>query len=409
MLVGREKAGLPNAVRERLLGAQKSTVTARLLDILLLDRWEPESFFTLREAMAVGARFGLNRKSILQALTGDRCSFNGRHIISRRYVEYLDNGGLNLRKRGRPVELVFQVPSVARLLWVLNVGLTPSDRMVAEDVRSARSYRLAVHREYIKRLSPEATNKVLGDRVGVNVRTVTRYSSLLGVAVTSFVGRFRLTRDWVAVLPTRRREQRKNSTNGYWLENDDGARFPAWRHVGLHLLKRGGDAIYVCMRRMSRFSLGWRACSSVEYQKLTVAEFLRGRVLRGEDVGAGSVVDRVKDLFSKLRKRVGAVRYDGVQLSFDSVSERVADDKVADSISGYLYAFDEGGGQVRRPARRGIAYRMLKEFGDGNVFLALRDSYRDVMVRLGELALNAGDLTAASGLASQSLGQGQSW
>ena len=71
------------------------------------------------------------------------------------------------------------------------------------------------------------------------------------------------------------------------------------------------------------------------------------------------------------------MRYEKIQLFFDSVEERVAEDKVAETISGYLFARDESGAEVRRPARRGIAYRMLKEYGNGNVYLALRSSYKE--------------------------------
>ena len=34
---------------------------------------------------------------------------------------------------------------------------------------------------------------------------------------------------------------------------------------------------------------------------------------------------------------------------------------------------------------------MLKEYGNGNVFLALRSSYKDVMLAMARQALQAGD------------------
>ena len=92
------ESGLPNSVRERLLQGQQSTVVARLLDILKLAGWLPGAFFTLSEAISVAGRYRLNRKSVLQALTGEHCTFNGRHIIGRRYVEYLDIRGLKKEK-----------------------------------------------------------------------------------------------------------------------------------------------------------------------------------------------------------------------------------------------------------------------------------------------------------------------
>ena len=98
------------------------------------------------------------------------------------------------------------------------------------------------------------------------------------------------------------------------------------------------------------------------------------------------------------------VRYGKIQLFFDTVGQRIANDKVAESINGYLYALDDAGAQVRRPAKRGIAFRMLKEFGDGNVFLALRSSYMDVLVSLGRHALQAGNDAKGAELLAQASG-----
>jgi len=58
---------------------------------------------------------------------------------------------------------------------------------------------------------------------------------------------------------------------------------------------------------------------------------------------------------------------------------------------------------VRRPARRGIAYRMLKEYGNGNVYLALRSSYKDVMLSMARHAVRAGDADQGLELLARSL------
>ena len=83
------------------------------------------------------------------------------------------------------------------------------------------------------------------------------------------------------------------------------------------------------------------------------------------------------------------LRYERVRLSYESVSACIAEDKVAETIGGYLCALDDRGREVRRPARRGVAYRMLKEFGNGNVYLALRDGYRDMVLALAGHAVRA--------------------
>ena len=382
---------LPNSVRERLLTEQRSSVVARFLDILRLAGWQADGYFRLCEAIELGSKYSLDRKSVMAVLTGDVCSFNGRHIISRRYVEYLDIEGLNFRKRGRPVQLVFQVPSVARLLSLLNVTWSPSDRISPEDVKSGHAYRRAVHREYIRRLSPQLPMRVLAERLGVSTRTIRRYNRDLAVRSTACIGRFRLTLESLSCLPQKRRGVKKNATEGYWLEVGESARFPAWRHIGAALLKRGDSPVRVCIRRPSVLRLDGVPRELVRYEKLTAEEFMRVLVFRGEASEGRSVLERAKVFVKQLGRRASRIRYDKVRLSFDSVEGVIADDKVAGTISGYLYAYDEVGDQVRRPARRGVAYRMLKEFGNGNVFLALRDSYSELLLAMARHGMRAGE------------------
>lgn len=383
--------GVPNSVRERLLSAQGSTVVARFLDIMILAGWEKESFFTLKDATKLGQEFGLNRKSVLQALTGDYSTFDGKHIIGRRYVEYLDIGGLKSRKRGRPVELAFQAPSVARLLGVMNVRRSPSDRIGIEDVKTAKAYRMAVHREYIQRMSPRSSLRVLAGRLGMNERTIRRYNQALEVKLTACVGRLKLTGEALARLPKRRWRAGKNTTNGFWLELPDGSRMPGWRHLGAKLLRAREAEAQICIRRGSVFSLGDEPRPAVQFENVSLRQFARLLVLRGESASEGGVMRRLGNAMDNARARASALRYDKIQLFFDSVGDRVAEDKVAETISGYLFARDEAGAEVRRPARRGIAYRMLKEYGNGNVYLALRSSYKDVMLAMARHALYAGD------------------
>ncbi|MCY4061913.1 MAG: hypothetical protein OXG53_06075 [Chloroflexi bacterium] len=105
----------------------------------------------------------------------------------------------------------------------------------------------------------------------------------------------------------------------------------------------------------------------------------------------------------RLRARASAMRYERIQLFFDSVDRRIAEDKVAESINGYLLARDAGGAEVRRPARRGVAYRMLKEYGNGNVYLALRSTYKEVMLSLARDVLQVGEAERGLSLVARTL------
>ena len=400
---GQRSDGIPNSVRERLLAAQGSSVTARLLDIMKMAGWAVESYFRMSEAIEVCKSYGLNRKSVMAALTGDRCIFNGRHIIARRYVEYLDMGGLNVSKRGRPTQLVFQVPSVARLLDVLDVGWSPSDALEKGDLRSSHAYRRALHREYVKRLSPELPMAFFARRLGVSARTLRRYNEQLGVQVSERVGRFPLSWEWLKCLPRRERDEVRNQTPGYWLAAGDGARFPAWRHIGATLLRRGVEGIQVCVRRASALSLGKADARPVLYEEMSARAFMRVRLWREGESGGAGVVSRVREFMKKTWRGIARVGYQKLRLGFETVAVHIAEDKIAETIRGYLYAEDGVGGEVRRPARRGVAYRMLKEFGEGNVYLALRDSYSELMASMARHALRVGDEGAGAGLLARSL------
>lgn len=368
------RGAVPNSVREFLLRNQRSTLLARLLDAFALAGWQAEAHFTLKEACSLGSEYGLNRKSVMRVLTGEGAIFNGRHIISRRYVEYLDFGGLKCKGRGRPVLLSFQVPSVGRLLEVLGVAVSPSDVIDAEDIRSAFRYRLAVHREYVSRVDGATNMATLASRIGVCTRTLSRYNRALGAQVEVVVGRLKLGWRNLWCLPARGRGARKNATNGYWLELRDGARFPAWRHIGMRLLRAGVGEVRLCLRKGSIINLPGKGKRESLLSDLDLLEFTRVRALRDGDAPGNRLTRGLAGLVDSVKRRRVASRYRRTALFFESVLQRIADDKIAESIGAYLVAHDVDGAEVRRPARRGIAFRMLKEFGNGRVFLALREA-----------------------------------
>jgi len=363
--------GIANAVRERLLQEQRSTVMARLLDIMQLAGWQAESTFTLREAVELSAARGLNRKSVLRALTGEQSTFNGRHIITRRYVEYLDIRGLKEKRRGRPLELLFIVPSPLHLQSVLDVGWTPSDALKESDLQTAASYRRALHREYVRRLQPQLAQSILAGRLGVACRTLRRYNRQLGLQRTVCVGRFALSADALACLP---RAADRKSTPGYWIEDADARRYPAWQHVARALRRQGRAGLQLCVQRPSQLSPAAAGLPARRYERYSLQAFLELRLARGEHVAEAPARPLARRFLQSAGRALKRVSYHRLRLFYDTVTRRIADDKVAETISAYLVAVDGQGAEVRRPARRGVAYRMLKQFGNGNVFLALRDT-----------------------------------
>ena len=391
-----EGSGLPNSLREFLLREQGSTVLARLLDIFGIAKWKAGEVFTMADAARLGERYGLNRKSVMEALGGPASVFDGQHIIRRRYVEYLDSVGLNRRGRGRPARILYLAPSVGELMSRFKLGWSPSDGITVDDVKSAHSYRLALHREYIRRLKPRASMSRMAARLGVSRRTIQRYNQELGVSVVEHVGAFELSRQRLGCLPKRRRKHVKNATNGFWLELADGRRYPAWRHVGSWLLKAGVGSVRVCMRGLSGYSLApvaERRCVSA----MDAAEFTARSAARMRSDQGLSLSGAVSAAKAYIGRALEAVRRQVIPLSFDSVGSRIAEDKVAETIRAYLVAEDADGKEVRRPALRGVAYRMLKEFGEGKVFMRVLQGAREALESLDD---DGGARHAGLGLAA---------
>ena len=239
-----------------------------------LEGWRAHVWFAMKEAIALGEKYGLNRKSVLEALNGEASVFDGGHIIRRRYVEYLDNRGLKSRGRGRPCLIAYQVPSPGELVAMFGVRWSPSDPLVADDLKSAHKYRLALHREYIRRLQPEVPMSWLARRVGVNVRTIQRYNRELGIVAVETVGALDLLRRLLYCLPRKRVMDGMNVTKGFWLQSEDGRRFPAWRHIGSWLLKNVESKLKLCVRLPSQYLLG-SGSAVVKVVPVSAGEFVR--------------------------------------------------------------------------------------------------------------------------------------
>jgi|GEM_PF-1155796 len=389
--------GLPNSIREKLLQLQHSTLMPRMLDVMQLAGWKAGSYFAMSELIDIATKYGLNRKSVMAVLTGRLSVINGQYVVGRQYVEYSDIWGLNSAKGGRPVEIMYRVPSVEQLLTLFDVKRSPSDLIMPEDVKSAHAYRLALHREYIKRVSPEVPMWWLAERIGVNVRTIQRYNVELSVQKTQNFAYFTLLKSNLDSLPKRTSKITKNATNGFWLETGDGYRFPAWRHIGSRLLKTQQSDIKLVVQKPAKLSLQPSAKLEPDavWHSITPSQFVQLQAFRSCTDEKPRLKQVVDNLFQYVKQRTKRVRYYEMQLHFDSVISHIAKDDVAETITSYLFAYDQDGDVVKRPARRGIAFRMLKEFGNGNVYLALMDTHTEMFFALARHALRFGQLSTA--------------
>ena len=89
-------------------------------------------------------------------------------------------------------------------------------------------------------------------------RTIQRYNRELGIVAVETVGALDLLRRLLYCLPMKRVKDGMNVTKGFWLESEDGRRFPAWRHIGSWLLKNVECKITLCLRLPLAVSTGQR-------------------------------------------------------------------------------------------------------------------------------------------------------
>jgi len=263
-----DSVGVPNALREYLLKAHQSTISARLLDIFSLAGWTAGRVFSTKEAVELASQHGLSRSSVLAVLSGKQSTINGQRMIEQRHshshntnkplVGEVDNKRFN--SRGRKTNL-YHVPCLVHLCQICEIpndqrGST--DPLNVPDVRSENAYRMAMHRELVRRTSPELSYRWHATRLNVSARTVRRYNSALGVIVTPIFGYRPLTwatidqEDlWGSIKPN---TSGRDITPGRWIQTSEGQRYPAIKGIAYTRLK-AKNILIMCKQMPSKFQL----------------------------------------------------------------------------------------------------------------------------------------------------------
>ena len=264
-LVGQRTAGLPNSIREALMkhandGRTKrySTITARFLDALHLKHYQPDTFINTDTAIQIGAQYGIARTSVLSVLSGRYSLVNGYSILPMAHKPIVLDSDNRRFNSGAP-EKWYKVPSIEYLCKILEIdapGL--SDQLQPEDLRSSKAYREALHRELIKRQSPELSLSWHAERLSVCPRTIRRYNENLNVIVTPVFSYSLLTWDNVEAvddaLEGRINKAGRTITPGLWLQREDGKRYPAIRGIAYRLLGKK-ERVVRCERLPNRLQL----------------------------------------------------------------------------------------------------------------------------------------------------------
>jgi len=263
--------GVPNALREYLLKAHQSTISARLLDIFSLAGWTAGRVFSTKEAVEIASQHGLSRSSVLAVLSGRLSTINEQRMIEHSEKTHSHSHSTDkppagegddrrFNSRGRKTNF-YCVPDLALLCQICEIASDQqgsTDPLNAQDVTSEKAYRMAMHRELVRRTSPELSYGWHAARLNVSARTVRRYNSALGVIVTPIFGYRPLTwatikHDdlWGSIKPN---TSGRDITPGRWIQTSEGQRYPAIKGIAYTLLK-AKNILIMCKQISSKFQL----------------------------------------------------------------------------------------------------------------------------------------------------------
>lgn len=267
---------IPTALREAIIQdtahqnaegllVNGSTIPGRLLEALINEGIKEHQIFTTKQAQEISKQYKIGDKSTHNVLTGN----HGKQIFPIvKYPPYVgdnDNTTINKEKsnlkpinfqknnskKGRKVSIYFKMPSIEDLCILYDVVPQSWDNLDPSDLMSAKAYRLALHREYVRRVVPEQSVTYLSNRLGCHPRSLYRYDKSLDVKVTPIHGFVPLTWDNVDNPSFYEKPRQNGVTPGKWLQRADGKRFPAKKGIALQQLKEANNLI-ACERRPSR-------------------------------------------------------------------------------------------------------------------------------------------------------------
>jgi len=332
---------LPNSIRERLLQIQNSTIVARLLDAIRLTSGSSD-WITSSQLLEIAKKCHISKRSLYRVLCGDLSKINGKRIFKR--FDYEDHKhhiytnasqgdrGKPKSARGRPIQFVYRIPSNYYLCNILKVDDGLGDKLQVRDLASADTYRRALHRELIRRLSPMVRVAWLAKRLGVHRRTIFRYNVQLNVNAMPMIERHKLTHDLARGLPVGHTSKEKSFTPGMWLQSASGKRYPAILEIANKFANE--PKVWLCRQLPSKYTLDEE---------------------RYDDAYA-------VQLPNHLRSRATLLTYENVAsvLAPDWATKKF-------DLGGYLAVYN-GYEWTFRPPLRVVAYPLVKRYEEGLIY-----------------------------------------
>jgi hypothetical protein len=224
---------LSTTAREKLLQTDQEPV-ARTLDGLYIADWEPGRVFSEAEALKALQPCGVGRRALRRALAE---------------AQFFPVVGMK-KTAGRPAQL-YRLPAPKEVAKLLDVEEGPGDELSEEDIRRGQ-YKLALHREMIKRRSGKQTAmQWMAERLKVHKRTIRRFNRKLSIRVEQVFEKVMLTKKRAKQLPKTPEERTDFS---FWLETLDGKRWRPCKDV-VSMLKHMRLPIVFVQQQPNRYWL----------------------------------------------------------------------------------------------------------------------------------------------------------
>lgn len=245
---------LTNSIREALL-KRGLTCVARVLDGLFLKGFKSGDVITKKiivEALQgqVGRHsilktfsIALSNQSIFEPVIPSPRTSSHTSVAKHRHKEsnkkcFLFSQSKSNKTFGGRIPTQYRIPDINVLCRLLDVPYTQSDQLTLADVKQAKTYRQAVHRELIKRRPGMYYRGWLANRLGISKRTSQRYDKGADIQKQAMYIRETITWDNVDIIPV------DNPIAGRFIETKAGKRYPPLRQVATTLLAQKQSVTY---------------------------------------------------------------------------------------------------------------------------------------------------------------------
>lgn len=252
--IGAKFSKVPNSLREAML-RHKQTALLRVLESLVTAGWRAGRLFTRDEVLRLVGQSGIGdwslRKALSAVIPNDPNTFvfpgaaNAAIAATKTGAETPQLNAIELstskptQNRGRPPKQ-YQMPDLRTLCASYGVGWSGGDVLPEAALRSASSYRQALHSAMLRRSPGQYYKGWLANRLGISKRTLNRYNRSLGVIVTPLYRERRITWKTLGAIPV----DLSGYQYGAFLEDDAGKRYPPLVPIARRLLRRKVRFVY---------------------------------------------------------------------------------------------------------------------------------------------------------------------